>query len=138
MSDKRPCVLLVEDDIDCAEELAELLDSYGMSVTVAHNLAQARDTAARQTFDVLLVDVGLGHERGLDLAQTWHCEGRFVVLLTGSAVPEADMRSFSDLAPAVMIKPVDVPQLLDFAMGAGLAPNLRPAREHFCGSLPFC
>ncbi len=45
MNERRPNVLVIEDDIDCAEELAELLESYDMTVRVAHDLSSARARA---------------------------------------------------------------------------------------------
>ncbi len=111
MNERRPNVLVIEDDIDCAEELAELLESYDMTMRVVHDLSSARARAAEQEFDVALVDLALGQENGLEVAQEWHREGRFVVLLTGSSPGEVDMAGFTGAPPPVMRKPVDVREL---------------------------
>lgn len=113
MSEQAVSVLLVEDDIDSAEELAELLESYDMTVTLAHTVGQALDKARQRPFAVALIDVGLGRESGLDLAAAWHGSGPCIVLLTGSPVTETQMVSFAQPVPPVLIKPLDVSQLLD-------------------------
>lgn len=113
MSEEAVSVLLVEDDIDSAEELAELLESYGMTVTLAHNVGQALDKGRQRSFAVAVIDVGLGLESGLDIAEAWHGSGPYIVLLTGSPVAETLMSRFAAPAPPVLIKPLDVSQLLD-------------------------
>ncbi|MBB3862732.1 DNA-binding response OmpR family regulator [Novosphingobium hassiacum] len=112
MNGRPVSVLLVEDDIDSAEELAELLESYGMTVTLAHTVGQALEKARQRQFAMALIDVGLGDESGLDIAEAWHGSGPYIVLLTGSAVAEEQMCRFADPAPPVLIKPIEVSQLL--------------------------
>jgi len=113
MNEGAVSVLLVEDDIDSAEELAELLESYDMTVTLAHTVRQALDEARQRSFAVALIDVGLGLESGLDIAEAWHGSGPYIVLLTGSPVAETQMSRFAEPLPPVLIKPLEVSQLLD-------------------------
>jgi signal transduction histidine kinase len=63
-------ILVVDDDIDLAESLQEVLESRGYGAAIAHDAAAAQ--AAAGTFEphVALVDVNLGHENGLALITT--------------------------------------------------------------------
>ena len=52
-------VLVVDDDEDLAEGIAELLDFNGFAVAIAHNTAQAFDELNRFSPQVALVDLRL-------------------------------------------------------------------------------
>jgi DNA-binding response OmpR family regulator len=54
-------VLVVEDDADLREVMAGALAGDGHTVVEAADGACALDTLAAQTFDLVLLDVGLGH-----------------------------------------------------------------------------
>lgn len=60
-------LLLVEDHIDSAELLAELLQTHGHTVSVATTASAARTLASQQTFDVIVSDVGLPDASGYEL-----------------------------------------------------------------------
>ena len=60
-------LLIVDDDAEIREELSSYLGSYGFRVATAGSGAEARDLAGRFAFDVMLLDLWLGNESGLDL-----------------------------------------------------------------------
>lgn len=66
---RRLRLLVVEDHIDSAELLAELLQHYGHTVRIATTVSDAMAIANEQTFDVVLSDVGLPDASGYDLMQ---------------------------------------------------------------------
>src|ERR1700744_5076815 len=59
-------ILVVEDDIGFREELCEYLREHGMYVESAGNIADARRHLAAGHYDLVLLDVWLGHENGFD------------------------------------------------------------------------
>lgn len=61
-------LLLVEDDLDTAEELAELLELDAIAVQIAVTLADARSALARHRFDAVLIDLQVNEEPGSELA----------------------------------------------------------------------
>ncbi|MGH6929822.1 MAG: response regulator, partial [Dongiaceae bacterium] len=63
-------VLVVDDDVDLAESLRDILESRDYKVAVAHDIAGAQATAKTFEPDVALLDVNLGRENGLTLITT--------------------------------------------------------------------
>jgi CheY-like chemotaxis protein len=77
---------VVEDHVDSAELLAELLESSGHTVRVATTASDAIAIANEQTFDVVLSDVGLPDASGYELME--QLRARFSmkgIAVTGSA-----------------------------------------------------
>lgn len=56
-------ILVVEDDVAEADELAEVLERYGFRVKTVRTISQFRSLSELRSFDVLVVDLGLpdGH-----------------------------------------------------------------------------
>jgi signal transduction histidine kinase len=63
-------VLIVDDDVDLAESLQEVLESRGYVVASAGNIADAVDVARAFAPQVAMLDVNLGRENGLTLITT--------------------------------------------------------------------
>jgi signal transduction histidine kinase len=63
-------VLIVDDDVDLAESLQDVLESRDYQVAVAHNIAGAQGIAETLRPNVALLDVNLGRENGLTLITT--------------------------------------------------------------------
>lgn len=90
--DRATRVLLVEDHIDTAQQLARLLSRAGHHVMCAGSLAEARDLAAHHPFDLLLSDLGLPDGSGHELMREFASRYRMVgVALSGYGM-EADVR----------------------------------------------
>jgi CheY-like chemotaxis protein len=60
-------VLLVEDHTDTRNALSRLLASFGCVVTAAASVREAVEASERQTFDLLLSDIGLPDGSGIDV-----------------------------------------------------------------------
>jgi signal transduction histidine kinase len=90
-------ILLVEDNADAAEVLAEYLESLGHEVTVAHDGPAALEAAARVHPEIALLDIGLpgmdGYEVGRRLRQDAGTGGPVLVALTGYGQEEDRKRS---------------------------------------------
>ena len=63
-------VLLVDDHPDTCAALERLLTLRGHKVTAAHDMREALVSAARESFDLLISDVGLPDGNGMDLLRT--------------------------------------------------------------------
>jgi len=81
-------LLVVEDHVDSAELLAELLESHGHTVWVATTVSDAIAIAGQQSFDVVVSDVGLpdasGYELMAQLRARYAMKG---IAITGSGRP---------------------------------------------------
>ena len=62
-----PKLLLVEDHADTRHVMSRLLTSLGCVVTTAGTVKEAVDAAERQTFDLLVSDIGLPDGSGMDV-----------------------------------------------------------------------
>jgi two-component system CheB/CheR fusion protein len=60
-------LLLVEDHVDSAELLAELLQTHGHIVSIATSASAALTLASQKQFDVIVSDVGLPDATGYEL-----------------------------------------------------------------------
>jgi signal transduction histidine kinase len=63
-------VLIVDDDVDLAESLQEILESRGYTAAIAHSIAGAESAARTLVPHVAILDVNLGRENGLTLITT--------------------------------------------------------------------
>jgi PAS domain S-box-containing protein len=102
-------ILLVDDNVDLAENLAEILSDEGASVQRAGTAAQALELAGPHTH-VALVDIGLPDATGLSLVSTLRARsgGRIAVLLiTGNASTEHAIRAVREGAYDYILKPFD-------------------------------
>jgi len=90
-------ILVVDDNVDAALTLAELLALGGHETHVAHDGPSAVDAAKRLIPDVAILDIGLPGFDGLEVARRLRADpalkGVFLVALSGWAQPEDLARS---------------------------------------------
>jgi CheY-like chemotaxis protein len=117
MTTSAPRVLVVEDDRDIRELLAELLASYGHEVMTADDGPSGLELLCKVLPDVALVDIGLPGFDGCVLAQSFRdrCPGTptRLVAMTGFG-QEADLLRARDAGfDKHLVKPATTPMLLD-------------------------
>ena len=101
--------LIVDDNPMYLNEARDLLQRQGMSVVgVASNTADALMIASCDRPDVVLVDVDLGAESGLDVARALASSDEPVPVILISAYAEKDLRELLDDSPAVGFLPKSV------------------------------
>jgi len=104
--------LIVDDDADAAEMLAELVASEGFTVATAHSLEAARRLLALQRPDVVLLDLVLPDGSGMQLFDDPRAVADSeVVLITGHASLETSVQALRLGAADYLIKPVNIKQL---------------------------
>jgi|SRR5690242_8787131 CheY-like chemotaxis protein len=115
LSDKRPRILVVDDEVVIAQLIAEVLGGEGYDVdTAPHGLA-ALDCIARQTYDVVLSDLRMPELDGLGLyreIERRHPDllTRFV-FITGTS-EHTDYQGFvDDVKVPLLTKPFDMLEL---------------------------
>ncbi|HEX2642971.1 MAG TPA: ATP-binding protein, partial [Thermoanaerobaculia bacterium] len=112
-------VLVIEDNVDAAETLQELLDLYGYRVAVAHSGPAGIDTARVFLPDVVLCDIGLPGMDGYAVARQLRREpevaGARLIALTGygrdSDRESAEEAGF-DLHLVKPVEPLELRKLL--------------------------
>ncbi len=82
----RPRILVCEDDEECAELLAAVLERRGFDVSVANTGPQAVEMLCQQSFDAATLDLDLPGMEGLEVLRRVQASGRVnlpVVVLSG-------------------------------------------------------
>lgn len=104
-----PTVLLVEDDDDSRELMAEVLASAGYEVATAASGAEAVRLLSGRRVDVVITDLGLPGMGGLEVARASKAlaPGVPVVVVTGWTEREDVARARGREVDAVLVKPVD-------------------------------
>ncbi|MGE0450273.1 MAG: ATP-binding protein [Vicinamibacterales bacterium] len=110
-------VLVVDDNVDAAELLGEILVSFGYAVHTVHDGPSALAAADAFRPDVALLDIGLPVMDGYELAHrlTRHpgMEGVRLVAVTGYGQRQDRERSAEAGFHAHLVKPLDANQLHD-------------------------
>jgi PAS domain S-box-containing protein len=108
-------VLLVDDNQDAAELLAEVLREHGYTVSVAFDGPSALRLAHEQAFDIALLDIGLpvmdGYELARHLSELRHLSKIFMVAVTGYGQKSDRDRALGAGFHEHMVKPVDTEAL---------------------------
>jgi len=106
-----PHALIVEDDADSAEMLAEIVAAEGFSTATAGSLLDARRQLAFRTPDIVLLDLTLPDGSGIELFDSVDRRDSEVVLITGQASIETSVQALRLGAADYLIKPVNVDRL---------------------------
>jgi len=104
-------VLVVEDDPLSRELLADWLEAQGYACYAAATLGAAREIVISRKPDLVLLDVNLGPEDGLELAHWLRAEPSFagipVIVVTAHAMVAEKERIERSGCSAFVSKPVD-------------------------------
>jgi DNA-binding response OmpR family regulator len=86
----QPHILLVDDERDIRDPLANYLSREGLRVTRAENAAAARQVLAAYAIDLVLLDIMMPGEDGLSLAGFLRATTRIPVILLTAKAEETD------------------------------------------------
>lgn len=114
-------ILLVEDDLDARDLLAELLRSEGSAVDEASDFSSAQRFLSEATYDLVLTDLELGDRSGLEVCDSAHKgqPGVPVIVVTGHGSLTVAIDAIRAGAYDFITKPVDA-QLLGVAVRRAL------------------
>jgi DNA-binding NtrC family response regulator len=106
-------ILAVEDDLDTLEALVSLLEEFGLQVSAASTLAEARARLATFDPDVCLTDLQLPDGDGLDLIREARAGDprREIVVLTGHGSLDSAVEAMKAGAFDYLLKPLQPVQL---------------------------
>lgn len=106
-------VLVVEDDLDLIELLAEGLTMYGYAVDKAYDGEEAIDMAYIETYDVIVLDINLPKKDGfqvLDEIRKFNKEVNIIMLTARSDIDDR-VKGLDYGANDYMVKPFDLKEL---------------------------
>ena len=108
-----PHLLVVDDDARLRELLRRYLSDSGFRVTAAADASEARSNLASFAFDLVVLDVMMPGESGLELTRELRAEGRVpVLLLTAMAEPEDRVNGLEQGADDYLSKPFEPRELV--------------------------
>ncbi|HTH58625.1 MAG TPA: sigma-54 dependent transcriptional regulator [Paraburkholderia sp.] len=104
-----PHVLIVDDDAQTREALAEVVGHDGLTTALAGDLREARIQLVRQTPDVVFTDLKLPDGSGMDLFEDLDPRsGVEVVVITGHATVETAVEALKSGATDYLVKPINL------------------------------
>jgi response regulator RpfG family c-di-GMP phosphodiesterase len=113
----RPTIVLVDDEQVALDLIGRALSSEGAyNIVMAQDIGQAQRLAELHTPALMIIDVSLKDENGLDLTrwvrQNPLLTGTMVIMLTGAAQLEQKLVGFEAGADEYITKPFHPPELL--------------------------
>src|SRR5450631_3074275 len=108
-------ILVVDDEADIRTLLEEILSEEGYEVEVAANAVQARAARARQTPDLVLLDIWMPDTDGITLLREWSragAPGCPVVMMSGHGTVETAVEATRLGAFDFIEKPLSLAKLL--------------------------
>ncbi len=127
MTKPEPHLLIVDDDARFRELLRRYLSENGFRVTMAGDTAEARHQLSSFAFDLVVLDVMLPGESGLDLTRDLRRGRKLpVLLLTAMAEPEDRVNGLEHGADDYLSKPFEPRELV---LRIGNLLQRRPADE---------
>lgn len=136
-------MLIVDDDRQVSEALAEYFESEDYAVTIAYDGATALEQmCSRPSYDVVLLDVMLPRMNGFEVLEASHRMGLQspILMMSGRGGQENILRGFGLGAEDYLVKPFDPDELM-FRVRAILGRAVSPSgatEEHYQkGSLEF-
>ncbi len=133
--EERPCVLLVDDDIDVAHTVSNILRQERYEVAVARGARETLSALDKRVYDVVLLELALATADGLSLlTEIRHrAPTTFCIVLTGYASLESAVAALRRGAYDYLIKPCvieDLKQTISQAIDQRRLSLLAAQREH--------
>jgi PAS domain S-box-containing protein len=105
-------VLLVEDHSDTRYMMSKLLASFGCVVTTAGSVKEAVEAAERQSFDLLLSDIGLPDGSGIDVMRHMAARSKVLGIALSGFGQDEDLRRSREAGFSVhLTKPISIQTL---------------------------
>lgn len=107
-------VLVVEDEPALAQQLEQALAQAGYAVDVAHDGLEAHAKGEIETYDVVVLDLGLPLQDGLTVLSRWRAAGRNmpVLILTARSNWNEKVQGIDAGADDYLTKPFHLEELL--------------------------
>ena len=106
-------LLLLEDDIELSETVEGFLEDSGFAVSTAYDALEAKDMIYEQQFDLLLFDVQVPHQNGIDLLSELRANGlsKPVIFLTARNSEDDVIKGFDAGCDDYLRKPFSLKEL---------------------------
>lgn len=115
MSDARETILLIDDERELAENIAEILEGEGFETLIATSPSEALEVARTRRVSGVVVDYKLPELCGVDVIWELRRTGCEAAVVMVTAFSDPDIAAEAEAAGAldVLCKPVDIARLVD-------------------------
>ncbi|KIG18746.1 Dna binding response regulator PrrA (RegA) [Enhygromyxa salina] len=109
-------ILLIDDNTDLAENIAEILEDLGVEVRLAMSADEALACFDERVWSLVVTDVRMPGRNGLELLDLLkqRSPGTPVLVMTGFADRDTVTRAFESGALAIVDKPLNLDAFVDF------------------------
>lgn len=112
-NDNAPHILVVDDDSRIRDLLARYLHDHGFRVTTSIDAETARANMRSLSFDLIILDVMMPKESGIDFAKALRTDNQVpILMLTAQAEPEQRIEGLETGVDDYLTKPFDPRELL--------------------------
>lgn len=113
LPDNAPHILLVDDDLRIRELLSRVLNDYGFRVTPAADVSAARAAMRSLSFDLILLDVMMPGQSGLDFARDLKSQAPIpICMLTARSEAEERIEGLEAGVDDYLTKPFEPRELV--------------------------
>ena len=107
-------ILIIDDDISVQEVLEIALENQGYKIKKAYNITQAKTLLSSEIFDLVILDIKLGNENGLELLKVISKDFSYipVLMITAYADPKTAVEAMKLGAKDYIPKPFDIEEFL--------------------------
>lgn len=118
-------ILVVDDDVDFADGMSEMLSLIGHEVRTAYSCDEGVEAAKGASLDLALIDVGLAERTGPECADAIRefSESTVCVLTTGYSVDALKRMGISTDSFTVLRKPIKPEELEPYLRNASPTPR---------------
>jgi two-component system OmpR family response regulator len=130
-------ILVVEDEPAIVEQLAAALDAAGYAVDVAGDGARADFLARTETYDAVVLDLGLPRVDGLTVLRGWRLSGVAVpvLVLTARSAWHETVKGIDEGADDYVTKPFRTEEVIARLRGLIRRASRHPAPVLQCGGV---
>ena len=109
-------ILVLDDHVEMAEAVADLLEFEGHSMRAVHNGSEAVEAFRQEKFDLAFFDIRMPGMNGVDafIAVKNECPNASVVMMSGFADEELIQKALKNGALGLLAKPFNPEHLLEF------------------------
>lgn len=107
-------ILLVDDEVELTDPLSRVLTREGYEVDVAYDGEEGSHLAAKESYDLLILDWMLPGKTGLEICQQLRCSGNTtpVLFLTAKDTVDDRVQGLDAGADDYLVKPFELRELL--------------------------
>jgi DNA-binding NtrC family response regulator len=106
---ERPKVLIIDDNTNMRDTLADILEEKGYEVATAKTALEAIQVAQKSFFNIALIDINLPDKTGIELLKRFRgmYPSRINIMITASAMVKNAVDAVNLGANGYILKPID-------------------------------